>query len=696
MDLTGTWRAAPAGEAARRTFHEPEFDDDDWNNLAVPGHWATDPTFAGVETVLHRCRFESPDVADNPQRRWWLHFEGITQQGDVWLDGVYLGDTEGYFVPHAFEVTDLLAERSEHVVAVEVTCKAFGDPDNRSSLTGALQDPELCGSADLIPGGIWRPVTLRATGPTPVRHFRAVCLDANPARARLAMRAVFDAPEAGPVTMRTRVADADHELVHPAAAGENRVEWTVEVPGPELWWPHSLGGQVLYPLRLDVIVDDEVHDTREVQIGFRSVRMQDWALVVNGERLFTKGTAVLPTRPLLGDASAPEVASDVVAAREAGLDLIRPVAHIARPELYEAADREGVLIWQDLPLRGVMSRGVRDQARRQAREAVDLLGHHPSLVVWCAHDEPFARPALPSATPPIVGQQRPSWNRAVLDRSLRRVLDRTDGSRPVVNHTSVAPHLPTLEGTTSHLWFGWHGGRAADLAPALARVPRMGRFVSAFGAASVDPEAVGEHWPELDWEALGEHCAADPRALRRLVPFERAPDGPTWAGMTRIAQAEVVKATIEILRRLKYHPTGGFIHHTLADPGVAGGFGVLDSDRRPKPAWHALVEACGPVIVIADPLPPELHPGQRLDIAVHVVSDVRHELRDAVVQARLTGPDGRTLADRRWGGVIPRDSCELIGRIEATAPARRGTATLTLELNVAGRDVTNTYTTRIV
>ena len=57
----------------------------------------------------------------------------------------------------------------------------------------------------------------------------------------------------------------------------------------------------------DVIVDDEVHDTREVQIGFRSVRMQDWALVVNGERLFTKGTSVLPTRPLLGDASAPEV-----------------------------------------------------------------------------------------------------------------------------------------------------------------------------------------------------------------------------------------------------------------------------------------------------------------------------------------------------------------------------------------------------
>ena len=269
---------------------------------------------------------------------------------------------------------------------------------------------------------------------TAIRHFRAVCLDANPARARLAMRTVFDAPAAGSVVvLRTRVAGTDHELVHPSAAGENRVEWTVEVPAPDLWWPHRLGHQPLHELRLDVVVDGEVHDTRHVSIGFRSVRMHDWALIVNGERLFIKGTSVLPTRPLLGDASGPEIAADVTAARDAGLDLIRPIAHIARPELYEAADRSGMLIWQDLPIRGVMSRGVRDQARRQAREAVDLLGHHPSVALWCAHDEPFARPVTPSATPGLIGQQRPSWNRAVLDRALRRVLERTDGSRPVIN-----------------------------------------------------------------------------------------------------------------------------------------------------------------------------------------------------------------------------------------------------------------------
>ena len=46
----------------------------------------------------------------------------------------------------------------------------------------------------------------------------------------------------------------------------------------------------------------------------------------------------------------------------------------------------GMLVWQDLPIRGLMSRSVGIEARRQAREAIDLLGHHPSVSVWCAHD----------------------------------------------------------------------------------------------------------------------------------------------------------------------------------------------------------------------------------------------------------------------------------------------------------------------
>ena len=397
-------------------------------------------------------------------------------------------------------------------------------------------------------------------------------------------------------------------------------------------------------------------------------RCARWVLHVNGERLFVKGANLLPVQRLPGTASPSEVANDVRSARRAGLDMIRPLARIARPELYRAADDLGMLVWQDLPIRGVMSRSVAAEARRQAREAVDLLGHHPSVAVWCAHDEPFPRARRSSATPPAWSRLGPSWNRDVLDRRLARVLSRCDGSRPVVAHTGVPPHFPSLAGTTSHLWFGLHGGRAADLAPTLARVPAMGQFVTAFGTP----------------------VAAD--------------------------QPDVVKTTIEILRRLKYRPTGGFMLHALADvgagPGVGGpndgfgcvtsreeadtehrsnsgrgpasgprvggpgpasgprnGFGVLDGLRRPKPGWQALVDSCRPLLVVADPLPASVRAGDRLSLAVHVVNDSRQDVDGMQVRARVIGPDGAVCSDQRWKGSAPADECVAVGRIDTLVPS---------------------------
>ena len=147
--------------------------------------------------------------------------------------------------------------------------------------------------------------------------------------------------------------------------------------------------------------------------------MHRWVLSVNGERLFLKGVNAAHVHgPRRGDARG--AAPRRGACREAGLDLIRLHAHITRPELYEAADELGMLIWQDLPLQWGYARSVGKQAARQAAEAVDLLGHHPSVAIWCGHNEPLTldvRPGEPvdarcTAIEFVSGQELPSWNRS--------------------------------------------------------------------------------------------------------------------------------------------------------------------------------------------------------------------------------------------------------------------------------------------
>jgi beta-mannosidase len=652
LDLGGGWRAAEATEDLRRAFVDGRVDDSGWAPIEVPGHWRSTAAFATSDgPLLYRRRFEHERPADD--RRVWLVLDGLAYQGDVWLDGTYLGDTEGYFAPHVFEITDELRDRTEHTLGVEVTCTPQGDDREKRNLTGSFQrwpgfDPSW------NPGGIWRGVRIEETGPVRIRHLQVLCREASAERAVLACRAVLDTVDARTVVVRCTVAGEEVTFERPLAAGENRCEWAVTVPAPALWWPRALGGQPLHDVVVELLDErDERQEHAEpshrrvLRTGLRHVRLRNWICSVNGERLFLKGSSVGPTRMALGEATSAQVRDDVERAVDAGLDLLRVHSHVARPELYDSADELGVLLWQDLPLHGGYARGVRKQAVRQAKAAVMLLGHHPSLAIWCGHDEP-----APST---FVGQQLPTWNRSVLDRSVKRALEQADATRPVIAHSGVWPHLPGLDGTDTHLSFAAGGGDDVDVPALLASFPKLGRFVGAFGA---DAAPDGADVPEPERKAAQER------------------------------QVALLKHVVETLRRLKYRPTGGFAQHFLADaaPGVT--CSVLDHERRPKPGYHALVDACRPVIVVADRPPPSVRPGETVALDVHVVSDLRTSLTAIRCDAHLTWSGGEHRW--RWEGDVEPDACVRVGTVRFVVPDAPGA--LRLELALAGPvEATNAY-----
>ena len=706
MDLSGLWRAAVADEDLRRSFVGDGFDDDAWEPLEVPGHWRHCPAFADSDgPLLYRRTFDAP--TPEAGRRAWLVFDGVFYQSDVWLDEAYLGETEGYFLPRSFEVTRQLGERGSHALSVEVACSPQHDGASKRNLTGAFQHwPDL--DPEWNPGGIWRPVRLEETGPVRIAGLGAICTDADDERATVRFTATVDCVEAQSITLHTALDAIHHDVDHALAAGENQVEWEVRVPEPRLWWPRALGDQPLYDATVELRTSDgRPSDRRSLRIGLRRVELRNWVASVNGERLFLKGSNLGPSRPGLADATGEELAGDVQLAVDAGLDLLRVHAHVARPETYEAADEAGMLLWQDLPLQWGYARGVRREAVRQAQGAVRLLGHHPSVAVWCGHDEPFAVDTPPGLAEDeralrrtrakvLVLGQVPTWNRTVLDHSLRRALHRADGSRPVLAHSGVLPSLPRLDGTDSHLSLGWYTGDERDLARLARLVPRQVRFVSNFGAQAVPDTAdfcEPSRWPDLDWERLvAHHCLQKALLDRRVRPgAHQSFEG--WRDATQRYQAQLVKHHVETLRRLKYRPCGGFAHGSLVDPAPAITWSVLDHERRPKLGYDALREACRPVIVVADRPPPVLVAGDRLHLDIHAVSDLRVDHDPLVVAADLKWVGG----SRRWSweGELPADSVVKVGELSWEVPDEPGE--VVLQLDLAGPDVeaTNRYETRI-
>ena len=700
LELGGEWRAAPATEELRRAFIDPDFDVDGWDRITVPGHWRSTEAFAAHDgPLLHRTTFEH--APDPEQARTWLTFDGMFYQGDVWLDGAYLGDTEGYFLPHTFDVTELMAARDVHTLAVDLACAPQTDRTAKRNITGVFQHWD-CLDPEWNPGGIWRLVRVEHTGPVRIRELRVLCREATEDRAVVVFRANLETVDPRPVVVRSSVGAVDHQLEQSLAAGQNHVEWTVTVDRPALWWPWALGPQPLHDAVVEVVADGRTSHRRSVRTGLRRVTFDRWICSINGERLFLKGSNHGPTRMALAEATPGELARDVALAKEAGLDLLRIHAHVTRPELYDAADEAGVLLWQDMPLQWGYARGIRKQAVRQARAMVQVLGHHPSIAIWCGHNEPMAIDIEPGgqlgagvAGAALAAQLLPTWNKSILDRSVKRALEQADGTRPVVAHSGVFPHPPQLDGTDSHLYFGWYWGDERDFPKLCATVPRLARFVTEFGAQAVPQDAAfcaPERWPALDWTHLERRHALQKRVFDTYVPPAAYDTFDEWRDATQAYQATVVKHHIETLRRLKYRPTGGFAQFCFADGMPAVTWAVLGHDRQPKAGFDALREACRPVIVVADRLPAEVAPGDALALDVHVVSDLRHALAACVVTATLSWDGGQH--EWRWAGDVDADACVRIGTVEAVVPAVPGALTLTLEL--AGPvQATNRYDARV-
>ncbi len=687
MDRIGAWRACVADDEVRRAGVGIEFDDGDWAEVEVPGHWRTTPALADTDgPVLHRVRFHQPVPGDG--QRVFVTLHGVFYQADVWLDGAYLGDPEGYFAPHSFDITSLARLAPDHVLAVEVACPRPSDDRAKRTLTGAFQDPRRVGP-EWNPGGIWRPVTVDVTGPVRIDRCRVLCRDANDTRAHLRVTARVDSDAARSVRIRTLVGDAvAAEQDHSLARGPNDISWNLDLARPALWWPWSMGDQPLTDVRVEVSVDGLESDRHEVRTGLREIAFDDWTFSVNGERLYAKGVQMGPTCLDVAHATAQELRRDVELAREAGLDLIRLTSHIARPEMYAAADDLGMLVWQDLPLVHGYARSVRRQAVQQARDAVDLLGHHPSIAVWCAHDTPETT---------IRRQQLPTWNKTILDRWVKRALEQADESRPVIAASGVPPHLPQLEGTDSHLWFGWGRGNERDLVSFAATVPRMVRFVSEFGAQSVPdtaPFVRPDTWPAIDWDGLEAQYGLQRSLMDRHVPADQHTTFDSWRTATQRYQASLLRHQIETLRRLKYRPSGGFCLSSFADAAPMISTAILDHERAPKLAFSAVTDACRRVIVVAERLDDQLSPGTAIALDVHVVSDLHAALDGVVLSASLRWNNGSH--DWRWTGNVPADDCVRVGIVRFVVPDAPGAIRLDLVLEHGDEVATNRYDAVIV
>src|SRR6266446_3486332 len=152
-----------------------------------------------------------------------------------------------------------------------------------------------------------------------------------------------------------------------------------------------MGEPYLYAAKISFEIGEKVSDSATLQFGVREVTSEltdrGYRLFkVNGRKVLIRGAAWAPDMLLRW--SSPRLDADLNYVRDMGLNTIRLEGRIDREELYEKADRLGILVmpgWTCCDAWEQWSNWKEEQhkiAAESLRSQIRILRNHPSVFVW--------------------------------------------------------------------------------------------------------------------------------------------------------------------------------------------------------------------------------------------------------------------------------------------------------------------------
>lgn len=421
INLNGQWKfkyvAGSSYAPGSSEFYAADYDDSSWDEIKVPLSWEMagygEPVYTNVgypfynnapnanhgreyngvtdnnATGFYRRTFTLPESWND--KRVFIHFDGVYSAAVVWVNGKYVGYSQGSNTDAEFDITDFVTPGSDNQLSVRVYRWCDG-----SYLEG--QDMWHL-------SGIHRDVYLVATPKTFVSDHYITSTDMNTEATGATMNVALTIDNRDGETTKKNIEvellDADGSTVASmtqnvelteADKTKNITLSTDKLTGLTPWNAEK-------PYLYTVVVRQNNADGAEEMVfstkyGFRNITRSGNLVYINGQRVFFKGVNTQDTHPEYGRAIDMEtMLTDVRMMKQANINTVRTSHYPRQPKMYAMFDYFGLYVMDEADVECHGNQGLTNTSSwsdafvdRNVR-MVMRDRNHPSVIFWSLGNE---------------------------------------------------------------------------------------------------------------------------------------------------------------------------------------------------------------------------------------------------------------------------------------------------------------------
>ena len=421
ISLNGQWKfkyvPGTASGPGSSEFFAAGYDDSSWDEIKVPLSWEMagygKPVYTNVgypfynnapnanrgreyngvtdnnSTGFYRRTFTLPESWND--KRVFIHFDGVYSAAAVWVNGKYVGYSQGSNTDAEFDITDFVTPGSDNQLSVRVYRWCDG-----SYLEG--QDMWHL-------SGIHRDVYLVATPKTFVSDHYITSTDMNTEATSATMNVALTIDNRDGETTKKNIEvellDADGSTV---ASMNQNVELTEADKTKSITLStDKLTGLTPWnaekPYLYTVVVRQNNADGAEEMVfstkyGFRNITRSGNLVYINGQRIFFKGVNNQDTHPEYGRAIDMEtMLTDVRMMKQANVNTVRTSHYPRQPKMYAMFDHFGLYVMDEADVECHGNQGLTSNSSwsdafvdRNVR-MVMRDRNHPSVIFWSLGNE---------------------------------------------------------------------------------------------------------------------------------------------------------------------------------------------------------------------------------------------------------------------------------------------------------------------